>query len=333
MTMLTHDMNVRRLRSGLLIAVASATSFGLAGSLARGLMDAGWSAAAAVAVRVLVAAVVLLPIAVIQLRGEWQLLRRNAGLITAYGFLAVAGTQLAYFNAVRHMEVGVALLIEYTAPIAVIGWLWVRHRERPGITTVAGGLIGITGLILVIDLRSGLAASWVGIVWALAAMIGAAAYFVLSAQGDGTLPGTVLAAGGLLIGGLALLVAGAAGLVPLRFATNPVVFQDFTVTWWLPVLALGTVTAAFAYVSGIAATRLLGSRLASFVALFEVLAALSFAWVLLGEAPRLIQLLGGALILVGVVVVRRGELATADRQAQERAEISVAAAGTAEPSR
>ncbi|MEV6275137.1 DMT family transporter [Nocardia sp. NPDC051832] len=332
MAMLTHDMNVRRLRAGLIIAVASATSFGLSGSLARGLMDAGWSAAAAVAVRVLVAAAVLLPIALLQLRGDWQLLRRNAALITAYGLLAVAGTQLAYFNAVRYMEVGVALLIEYTAPIPVVAWLWLRHRERPGAGTVVGGLIGLTGLVLVIDLRSGLAASWIGIAWALAAMIGAAAYFVLSAHGDGSLPGTVLAAGGLLIGGLVLLVAGAFGLVPLDFATNPVVFQDFTVDWWLPVLALGVVTAAFAYVSGIAATRLLGSRLASFVALFEVLAALSFAWVLLGEAPRAIQLLGGALILVGVVVVRRGELSTADQHA-EQAEISAAAVETAEPSR
>ncbi|QBS39029.1 DMT family transporter [Nocardia sp. CS682] len=308
MATMTHDKAAQRLKSGLILAVLSASSFGLSGPLARGLMNAGWSAASVVAIRVLVAAAVLLPIAVAQLHGEWHLLRRNAFLITAYGLVAVAGTQLAYFNAVAHLEVGVALLIEYTAPIAVVGWLWLRHRQRPGAATVAGAALGITGLFLVIDLRSGMTTSWVGLAWALAAMVGAAGYFVLSAQGDGTLPGTVLAAGGLLIGGLGLLAAGAVGIVPLHATTNPVVFQSFTIAWWPPVLALGTVTAALAYVSGIAATRLLGSRLASFVALFEVLAALIFAWALLGEAPRLIQLLGGALILVGVVVVRRGEL-------------------------
>ncbi|WP_107656791.1 EamA family transporter [Nocardia suismassiliense] len=308
MATMTHDTAAQRLKSGLILAVLSASSFGLSGPLARGLMNAGWSAASVVAIRVLVAAAVLVPIAVVQLHGEWHLLRRNAFLITAYGLVAVAGTQLAYFNAVAHMEVGVALLIEYTAPIAVVGWLWLRHRQRPGAATVAGAVLGITGLFLVIDLRSGMTTSWVGLAWALAAMVGAAGYFVLSAQGDGTLPGTVLAAGGLLIGGLGLLAAGAVGIVPLHATTNPVVFQSFTIAWWPPVLALGTVTAALAYVSGIAATRLLGSRLASFVALFEVLAALLFAWALLGEAPRLIQLLGGTLILVGVVVVRRGEL-------------------------
>jgi drug/metabolite transporter (DMT)-like permease len=79
------------------------------------------------------------------------------------------------------------------------------------------------------------------------------------------------------------------------------------VAWWLPVPALGVVTAALAYVAGIAATRRLGSRLASFVALTEVVMALVFAWLLLGETPGLIQLAGGAAILGGVVAVKLGE--------------------------
>ncbi len=278
--------------------------------MARGLMDAGWTSAAAVAVRVLLAAAVLTPFAVRQLRGNWNVLRDNAVLITVYGLVAVAGTQLAFFNAVAHMEVGVALLVEFTAPIAVVGWLWLSQGERPGAMTISGALLGLLGLALVLDLTSGLTATGVGMLWALGSMVGAAFYFVLSARGEGTVPGTVLAAGGLLIGGLTLLVVGAVGILPLRATTNSVVFQDFTVAWWLPVLILGVVTAALSYVTGIAATRRLGSRLASFVALSEVLAALIFAWLLLGEAPRAIQLFGGALILTGVIVVRRGEPAT-----------------------
>ncbi|MEO5665542.1 MAG: EamA family transporter, partial [Nocardioides sp.] len=76
---------------------------------------------------------------------------------------------------------------------------------------------------------------------------------------------------------------------------------------WIPVLALGLVTAAFAYVTGIEAGRRLGSRLSSFVALFEVLMAVVFAWLLLGELPRTVQLFGGLLVLAGVVVVKLGE--------------------------
>ena len=79
----------------------------------------------------------------------------------------------------------------------------------------------------------------------------------------------------------------------------------------MPIALLGVVTAAVAYVSGIAAIRRLGSRLASFVALLEVVSGVLWAWLLLGELPRVIQLLGGVLVLAGVVGVKLGERATA----------------------
>jgi drug/metabolite transporter (DMT)-like permease len=304
MRALTHDT---RLGSGFGFAVLSASSFGLSGPLARGLQEAGWTAAAAVAVRVLVAAVVLAPVAVVQLRGRWHLLRRTAPLITAYGLVAIAGCQLAYFTAVAHMEVGVALLIEFSAPVAVVGWLWLRHGQRPGRLTVLGAALGTAGLLLVMDVLSGARVSGVGILWALGAMVGAATYFVLSGRQQDGLPGTVLATGGLLLGGLALLAAGAVGVVPFAATTADVPFAGFTAPWWPTLIALGVVTAAVAYVAGIAATRRLGSRLASFVALTEVLMALVFAWLLLDETPGGVQLAGGALILAGVVAVRLGE--------------------------
>jgi len=296
-----------RLAAGLGLAVLSASSFGLSGSLARGLMDAGWSSAAAVVVRILLAAAVLVPIALVQLRGRWLLLVRNLRLVAGYGLVAVAGCQLAYFNAVAHMQVGVALLIEYTAPVAVVGWLWLRRGQRPGRLTVLGVLLGAAGLVLVLDLISGAQASTTGILWALGAMVGAAVYFVLSSDEDNGLPPTVLAAAGLLLGGLTLLVAGAVGILPLTASTRPVAFHAFTAPWWLPVLTLGVVTAALAYGTGIAAARRLGSRLASFVALTEVLVALVAAWLLLGEVPHWIQVAGGVLILGGVVSVKLGE--------------------------
>ena len=307
MTTMTHDTTRT---AGLGFAFASAASFGLSGSLARGLMDAGWSSAAAVSVRILLAAVVLAPLAVVQLRGRWELLRRNLPLVGVYGLLAVAGCQLAFFNAVERMPVGVALLIEYMSPVAVIGWLWLTRGQRPGPRTVAGALLAIAGLALVLDLVSGTDVDGIGIIWAFGAMVGVTAYFLIYAREDDGLPPVVLAAAGLTVGGAALLLMGVVGVLPFAATTAAVHFGSVTVAWWLPVLALGVVTAALAYVTGIAATRRLGSRLASFVALTEVLAALGFAWVLLGQAPRSIQLLGGALVLLGVVIVKSGERST-----------------------
>jgi len=87
----------------------------------------------------------------------------------------------------------------------------------------------------------------------------------------------------------------------------PAAYRGMEIAWWIPLLLLGLVTAAVAYTSGIAAIRRLGSRVASFVGLTEVLAALGWAWLLLAELPSTVQLLGALLIVTGVVAVKLGE--------------------------
>lgn len=299
-----------RLASGLGFAVLSALSFGLSGSLARGLLDTGWSAGAAVTVRVTIAALVVVPFGLVSLHGRWELLRRNAGLICVYGLLAVGTTQFCYFSAVGHMQVGPALLIEYTAPAAVVCWLWLRHGQRPGVVTLLGAGLAALGLVLVLDLLSGADVSLVGVLWALGAMVGAATYFVISADEGNGLPPMALAAGGLVVGAVALGGLGLVRVLPMTASTAPTTYAGHTVTVWVPLVLLGVVTAGVSYTTGIAASRRLGSRLASFVALLEVLAAIVAAWVLLGELPRPVQLVGGLVVLAGVVTVKLGERAT-----------------------
>ena len=245
--------------------------------------------------------------ALLVLRGRWDLVRRNVGLLGFYGVVPVALTQLAYFSAVDHLQVSIALLIEYTAPVLVVGWLWLRYGQRPGRLTVVGAVLAAAGLLLVLDVLSGARLDAVGVLYALGAMVGCAIYFIVNARTDNGLPPLVLAAGGLLVGGVTLLIAGLVGLVPWHTAAESVILADQQVDWWVPVLLLGTVTAALSYVTGIEAARRLGSRLSSFFALFEVLAALVFSWLLLDQVPRSVQFLGGALVLAGVVVVKLGE--------------------------
>lgn len=312
MATLTHDVRVAqappsRFAAGLGFAVVSAMSFGLSGALAKGLLVEGWSPAAAVTARIAVAALVLLPPALIALRGRWHLLRRNARLIVVYGLVTIAGCQFAYFSAVEYLQVGVALLLEYTAPVAVIGWLWLRHGQRPGLLTTIGCLVAGGGLVLVLDVVTGVGLHPLGVLWALLAMVGAATYFVLSAQEGNGLPPIVLAAAGMVVGAVSLLLLGAVGLLEMSWSTGPATYAGTQVPWEVAVLGLGVVTAAVAYTTGIAAGRRLGSRLASFVALNEVLFALAFAWLVLGEVPRAVQFVGGALILAGVVLVKLGE--------------------------
>lgn len=309
MTSFVDDTAVSRPRhdpagSGLVLAVASAASFGLSGPLASGLIGTGWSPAAVVLVRMGLAALVLAVPASLSLRGRWRALRAAAPAVLLYGLFAVAGAQFCYFSAVASMDVGPALLIEYTSPAAVVLWLWVRHGRRPQRWTLAGAAVAALGLVLVLGLLSGAHVAGAGVVWALGAMLGATVYFVLSAAADTGVPPLGLAGAGLLVGTAALALLAGLGLLPVRTAASAVTYGGAPVPWWLPLVGLGLVTAAFAYVTGIAASRLLGSQVASFVALLEVVSAIAFAWLLLGQHPGSTQLLGALFVVAGVLVVK-----------------------------
>lgn len=293
------------------MVLVSALSFSLSGPVGKGLIEQGWTPGAAVTARVLIASAALAIPALLALRGRWRLLRTNAGMILAFGAIAVAGCQLSYFSAVERMDVAVALLVEFTSPVAVLVWTWLRHGHRPSRLTILGAATAIAGLALVIDLTSGADIDGLGIVWALGAMLGAAFYWIVSGH-ENDLPGVVLACGGLLVGGLVLLLAGAVGVITLSATRAPVELGGADVPWWVALLVLGVVTAGLAYAVGILAVRRLGSRVASFVGLSEAVFGVGMAWLLLSETPRPIQLVGGALIITGIVAVRLGEPAPAE---------------------
>ena len=293
---------------GVWIALLSAATFGTSGALAKSLLSHGWTPAALVTVRVGGAAAILLVPAVVSMRGRWGELRQHAISVLSYGLAAVAGCQLAYFYAVTHLSVGVALLLEYLAPVLIVGLLWARHRQRPRALTIGGVVLALGGLLLVLDVLGGVRISAVGVMWGLLAALGLVVYFTIAARDENALPPLALAGGGLVVGSAALAVAGISGLVPMRFSTSNVELLGQQVAWWVPVVELMLVAAALAYVTGIVAARLLGTKVASFVSLTEVLFAVLFAWVFLGELPRPVQLLGGLLIVGGVVAVRTDEL-------------------------
>ena len=298
--------------AGIGLGLLSAMCFGTSGTFGAALIGAGWSPAGAVLARVIVAALALTVPALFALRGQWSLLRRSWRQVVGYGLVGVAACQVCYFNAIARMDVGISILLEYLGIVLVVGWLWARHGQRPRLLTVLGGVAALGGLALMLDLSGSGGVSLTGVLFALAAAVAMAVYFFQSAAtssagGGSALPPVALTWGGMVTGAISIALLGAAGLTPLRFASAPVTLLSAHVNWLVPVLGLGVVAAAVAYVTGIGAARRLGAKLGSFVAMAEVLFAAGFAWVLLHQVPTEMQFLGGLLILAGVVAVRLDE--------------------------
>ncbi len=301
-------MATRSSSAGLGLALLSAGTFGTSGAFASSLIDAGWTPGSAVTVRIVLAALVLTVPAALQLRGTGDRLRRGLPLLGAYGLFAVTAAQLCYFQAVQHLSVAVALLLEYSGTLLVVLWVWLRSGSRPGRLTLGGAALCLVGLGLVLDLLGAADVDPVGVLWGLGAAVGLAVYFVVSASTDGdALPPLVVAWGGLAVGGALLLAAGAVGVLPLAAPRTDVVLSGAQVSWLVPVLGLALVAAVVAYVAGIAAARLLGATVSSFVGLTEVLFAVLFAWLLVGQGLGAVQLVGGLLVLGGIALVRLDE--------------------------
>ena len=322
MASVTHDRAqpeaATRRRAGLILALVSATSFGLSGALGTPLMTAGWSAGAVVAIRIGIGGLALLPFAMRDLGGisalRWStattLIRDHGRTIALYGFLGMAVAQFCYFSAIEHMDVGPALLIEYTAPVVVVAWMWAIHRQRPSRWALAGIAVSGVGLIGVLDLVGGASVSPVGALWAGGAMLGAAGYFIISAKENDSLPPSVLAASGMVFAATLLGLLGLVHALPMTIGDSTAHFAGFDAPAWTVLAALGLVTAATAYLTGIGAARRLGARLASMFALVEVLAAVVWAALLLDQIPAALQIVGGVLIVVGVVAAKIGEPST-----------------------
>lgn len=285
----------------------SAATFGTSGSFAAALIDAGWTPGAAVSARILVAGLVLTVPALLQLRAQ-PVTRTASKTILVYGVVAVAGAQLCYFNAVAHLSVAVALLLEYSGILLVIGWGWVRHGHRPGRLTTAGGLTALVGLVLVLDLVGSHHLDVVGVLWGMGAAVGLASYFVLTAEAHDDVPPVVVAWGGFVVGAVVLGLASAIGVLHVHAAHADVTLADHRVSWIVPVLGMAIVAAVISFVTGIMAVRLLGAKLASFVGLTEVLFAVAWAWFLVGQRLDATQAAGGLLVVAGIALVRLDEM-------------------------
>ncbi|HEV2886097.1 MAG TPA: DMT family transporter, partial [Jatrophihabitans sp.] len=242
--------------------------------------------------------------------------------------------QLCYFNAVARLSVGVALLLEYLGILLVVGWLWLRHGRRPRRLTVAGAAAAILGLALVLDVTGSHHLDPIGVLWGLGAAVGLAVYFLMSAQADTALRPIVMAWGGMVVGSLCLVAVAVLGVLPIHANTRDVQFLHHRTSWLVPVLGISLVAAVFAFAAGITAARALGAKLASFLGLSEVLFAVLFAWLLLGQLPGPSQIVGGAFLVGGVALVQWDELRPAgsstaqSRPAQSRPGQPHPAAGT-----
>lgn len=290
--------------AGVALALVAAASFGISGPLLKPLLEVGWSPTALVIVRSLISALTLLVPGALALRGRRASLWAARNQIVTVGLVGVAASQLAFAQSLKTLPVGTAILIQYSAPVLIVLVQWFRSSATPSIATMSASCLTICGLLAVawphIDSRFDLG----GVLWALAAMITVALYYVAASQILPEAPVITAVLFSQIIGAVALLLIGQVGLTDISFATSEPVMGGHHVPWWVPITAVGVIATALGFWSSIVASRILGSQVASFFGTLEVVVAFIAAWLILAEKPSLAEVVGGSSITIGVAIMR-----------------------------
>jgi drug/metabolite transporter (DMT)-like permease len=291
---------------GLGFAVLSSISFGASGALGKALITSGFSPLQAVWLRIAGAALVLVPL-VLVLRGVTRLrgVRRFTPQLVAYGATGVAGCQACYFIAAARLPVGVAILLEFTGPVLVLGWIWLVRRTPVPRTAAVGVAVAMVGLACVVQVWSGLRLDALGLAAGLGAAACQAAYFLLVERLTGDIDPLIMTAAGCVVGAVLLALPAAPWSMPWRVLPATIPVAGHSAPAWLLAAWMIVVSTVIAYIAGIAAVQRLSAPVAGAIGYTEAVAATLIAWALLSERLTTVQLIGGAIVLTGAFIAQR----------------------------
>lgn len=298
-------MSARPTLWGFILTLVSVVAFAMAAPIAKTMYASDWSAGAVTFARLSGCAILLMIPSMWIMRGRWGILKSKAWSVIAYGVVSMAGVQLLFFLAVERLKPSIALLLEMTAPMLIVFFMWIRTRVTPTVATFVGMVLAMAGVVIVLDPR-GATLDPLGVLFAMAAAGCLAAFFVMSAKTDMGIPTVPLLAFGMGVGAIVVGIVCALRLVSFHVSTTAVTVAHFTIPWWAGVLAIVVVT-IFAYVTGVIGLQLIGATVGSFLNLLEVPASVIASWWMLGDLPTVVQLCGGIVVLSGVVFIKLGE--------------------------
>lgn len=299
----TGDSDSLVTRGTLLIVLAS-LCFGTSGPLVKPTMDAGLSPQQVASFRICLAAVLLLAYVAVRKPALLRVRRQDWRVLLAYGLVGVAGVQLLYFAAVSRIPIGVAMLLEFTAPILVALWVrFVRKVILPPRMWV-GTALALAGLAMVAEVWQGLRLDVLGLLAGIGAALCASAYFLIGERAVAAIEPLGLVTWGMVIGGVAIAVLAPPWSLPGDLLAADADFGPWPVPVWTLLVACAVISTAMSYLLSISAMRYLPANVLSVLALVEPIFATVLAWLVLGQALSPAQVVGAAVLLAGATVVQ-----------------------------
>ena len=294
---------------GVGLVVLGATLFIVNAGVSRVALRAGVDPVTLTTIRVTGSTLVLLLVAALFRRGALRPPRgRLAWLLVAHGLIGVAALQWTYFVAIDRLPVGMALLLEYQAPILVAVWARLVQKEDVRGRMWVGLALAMVGLAAATGIWRGLAFDVVGIVAGLGAAVCFATYFLIGEHGVGLLDPLRVILWSFLVATVAL------NLVSPLTAFDTTLLDDevsllgrlaaIEVPVWsllLWVVLLGTLVP---FAVELAALGHLRATTVTMIAMIEPVGVSALGWLWFYESLDAVALVGGVAVVAGIVLAQ-----------------------------
>ena len=294
---------------GELYVVLGAIFFSLSGVIVTLVLD-HMTAFRLAQIRALGAFSLLFLITFIQDRSSLKAERREIPTLIFYGVVGYAVVQLGYFISIsRGIPLGLVSILEFTAPVWIV--LWIKFVRKGWVSNDMWVAIALCliGLILVSKVWQGFTFDLIGILSAVCSAISLAIYFLISEAQSDRRSAQAMVVWGIGIAGLFWLMVLPIWNFPTQVLTTQINlqgrFSDYSAPGWLLItyiIIFGTLVPYLLVVAGI---RLISASKSSVIGMLEAVIGGIFAWIWLAQSWGAIQLIGGAIVLVGIYIADR----------------------------
>jgi drug/metabolite transporter (DMT)-like permease len=304
----------RRPTLGYALVVGGALLFIVNAGVSRVAIRAGVDATSLTSLRVTGAVVVFAAIAAAARPGALRPPRGRALLLlAALGLVGVAALQWTYFVAIDRLPLGLALLLEYLAPVLVALWArFVQHEPVRRRMWVAIAL-SIGGLAVVAQVWQGMTFDGLGVLAGLAAAVCFATYFLLGEHQVGGADPLPVILWSFLAAAVVLNLARPVTSIDTDVLASSTSLLGALDAWTLPVWALlawivlaGTVVPFF---TALLALRHLPATVVTMVAMLEPVGAAALGWAWFAESLTVLQVLGGVTVVGAILLAQSARMA------------------------
>jgi drug/metabolite transporter (DMT)-like permease len=250
------------------------------------------------------AALILLAYILLKDKSQLKATRSEIKDLIIFGVIGIAAVTSFYFFAIKYLYVSVALIIEFTAPIWIVLYLkFVKKKSVPP-TMWVGITFAFSGLILISQIWSGSSLHPLGVFVAFLDALALALYFIFADRLSQTRSSISLITWGMSVAAIFFALILPWWNVPFEFLTSTYSLQGelsaYSAPGWALILWIVVIGTVIPYLLTVTAIRELSASTSSVIGMIEPIFAGAIAWWLLSEAFTTIQLIGCAVVLIGI---------------------------------